>query len=387
MPARPPAPTPFCAGARRWRARAWTNPRDGARPPGTDDRRGPGPAIRQFRRHSPGLALSVVLSHAFSVATGAPGAEPLVRSTGFSLGEHAVNGFFAVSGFLVTMSYDRRGPRDYALARALRIVPGFVAATLAVALLLGPALTRLPVLDYLASPALWRFVGATLTGFKSTATLPGVFEANPFTFAMGTVWTLKYEILCYAGVLGLSGLLRSRAFALALVTGLALAVAALDLLAPDASKGVQTALRLPLLFAAGGALYLWRDRVRLSGFAVAAALVATILLRDSFAYRALLFLAEAYAVIWLALAPGLINPMLDPRADLSYGTYLYGWPIQQSLVQLWPDASPLALLGPSLGLTLAVAALSWFLIEKPALGLKARLVRRPALSPIAPATP
>ena len=168
---------------------------------------------------------------------------------------------------------------------------------------------------------------------------------------MGTVWTLKYEVLCYAGVLalGLAGLLRSRAFALALVAGLALAVAGLDLLAPDAGKGVQTALRLPLVFAAGGALYLWREGVRLSGLALAGLLVAAVLLQDTFAYRAVLFLAEAYGVIWLALAPGLSHLALDPTADLSYGTYLYGWPIQQSLVQLWPAASPLVLLGPAVG--------------------------------------
>jgi peptidoglycan/LPS O-acetylase OafA/YrhL len=336
-----------------------------------------------------GLALAVVLSHAFSVATGALGEEPLVRSTGFSLGEHAVNGFFAVSGFLVTMSYDLRGARDYAIARLLRIAPAFVVATLAVALLLGPALTRLNLPDYLASEELRRFVVATLTGFKSTATLPGVFETNPFRFAMGTVWTLKYEVLCYAGVLalGLSGLLRSRAFALALVVGLALAVAGLDLLAPDAGKGVQTALRLPLIFAAGGALYVWRDGVRLSGPALAGLLLAAVLLQGTFAYRAILFLAESYGVIWLALAPGLAHPALDPKADLSYGTYLYGWPIQQSLVQLWPAASPLLLLGPAVALTLTVAALSWFLVEKPALGLKARLTGRKRLAPVSPASP
>ncbi|MFX5730472.1 acyltransferase family protein, partial [Acinetobacter baumannii] len=78
--------------------------------------------------------LAVVVSHAFSVATGAAGDEPLARLTGYTLGEHAVNGFFAVSGFLVTMSCDRRGIRDYALARTLRILPGLVAATLVVSL-------------------------------------------------------------------------------------------------------------------------------------------------------------------------------------------------------------------------------------------------------------
>ena len=112
-----------------------------------------------------------------------------------------MNGFFAISGFLVTMSFDRRGWRDYAIARTLRIAPGLIVAVLAVSLLLGGAMTALPLDEYLQSPGLRRFVTATLTSFKSNIALPGVFADNPFTFPMGTVWTLKYEVLCYAGVL------------------------------------------------------------------------------------------------------------------------------------------------------------------------------------------
>ena len=83
---------------------------------------------------------------------------------------------------------------------------------------------------------------------------------------------------------------------------------------------------------------------------------------------ALLFLAEAYGAVWLALGP-MARDLFDPKADLSYGIYLYGWPIQQSLHALWPDPSGLALLAPALALTLPVAALSWYGIERPALAL------------------
>src|SRR3954464_3257538 len=81
-----------------------------------------------------GLAFAVVVSHAFSITTGVPDHEPLKGSTGFTLGEHAVNGFFAISGFLVTMSFDRRDWRDYVVGRILRIAPALIAATLAVGL-------------------------------------------------------------------------------------------------------------------------------------------------------------------------------------------------------------------------------------------------------------
>jgi peptidoglycan/LPS O-acetylase OafA/YrhL len=323
------------------------------------------------------LALAVVISHAFSVTTGEVLDEPLARLTGFTLGEHAVNGFFAISGFLVTMSFDRRGWRDYLVARVLRIAPGLVVATLAVGLLIGGALTRLPLGEYLASAGLWRFVTATLTSLKSTLALPGVFDENPFRFPMGTVWTLKYEVLCYAGILavGLVGLLRAQALAIALVVGLTLAVAGLDLLRPDAPKSIETALRLPLIFACGGALYVLRERAPLSGALALALAAAAAVLSATFLYKALLFVATGYGVLWLALAPALAGRLPDPAADLSYGTYLYGWPVQQALHALSPGATALALLAPSLAITLGVAALSWFLVEKPALRLKGRAAR------------
>lgn len=324
-----------------------------------------------------GLALAVVFSHAFSVTTGKVEDEPLAQLTGFTLGEHAVNGFFAISGFLVTMSFVKRGWRDYVVARTLRIAPGLIAATLIVSLLLGSALTRLDLAGYWRDPQLWRFIWNTLTSFKSAAALPGLFDGNPLTFPMGTVWTLKYEVLCYLGVLvaGLSGLLLRRELALGALILLTLAVIGRELFAPDGPKGVETALRLPLIFLAGGVAYLWRERVPLSLAGLAGACVLTALLSATPAYKAAMFLTTAWGVLVLAMAPELTRRHSEPPADLSYGVYLYGWPVQQSLVTLWPGAGALILLWPSLLLTLIVAALSWYGIEKPALRLKRRMLR------------
>lgn len=324
------------------------------------------------------LALAVVVSHAFSVTTGIVEDEPLARLTGFTLGEHAVNGFFAISGFLVTMSFVNRGWRDYILARLLRIAPGLIAATFVVSLLLGSALTRLDLSSYLGDSRLWRFIYGTLTSFKSAAPLPGVFDGNPLPFPMGTVWTLKYETLCYLGVFvaGLAGLLLRRDLALGALILLTLAVIGREIIAPDGPKGVETALRLPLIFLAGGVAYLWRERVPLSLAGLVAALVLTALLAWTPAYKAAMFLTTAWGVLVLAMAPALTRRRSEPPADLSYGVYLYGWPVQQALVVFWPGAAAMALLWPALALTLLVAALSWYGIEKPALGLKRRLLRK-----------
>ena len=328
------------------------------------------------------LALAVVASHGASARTGLVTDEPLYASTGFTLGEHAVNGFFAISGYLVAMSADRRGPRDYVLARALRIVPGFLVATLLVTFVLGGALTRLPLGAYLADPATWRFAWGTLTAFKTNASLPGVFEDNPLRIPLGTVWTLKYELLCYAGLFAatLLGLPRAGRAVLALPAALFLALLGAGLAWPDNPKGVETALRLPFLFAAGAALYLRRDRACLSLPLAAGLVAAAALAHGTAAYRPLLFLAEAYGILWLALAPRWPR-WLDPRHDLSYGVYLYGWPVQQALQALRPDLAPGAATALALALTLPIAAASWLLVERPALALKARAIRPRRLPP------
>lgn len=323
------------------------------------------------------MAVAVVISHAFSVTDGRVEQEPWYATTGFTLGEHAVNGFFAISGFLVTMSFLRRGWRDYVLARLLRIAPGLIAATLVVALLIGGLMTSLDRSAYFSDPRLWRFIVATLTSFKSAAALPGVFEANPLQFPMGTVWTLKYETLCYLGVLvaGVAGLLAKPRLALAALTALSLAVILREVLTPEGPKGTETALRLPLLFLAGGVVYLYRERVTLSLPLLALALLALVPLSFTPLYKAALYLVTAWGVLVVALAPLLTRRSLEPPADLSYGVYLYGWPVQQALHALFPSLGAVALLWPSLAATVVIATLSWFLVEKPALDLKRRLLR------------
>lgn len=332
------------------------------------------------------LAIAVVFSHAFSVATGRVEDEPLVASTGFTLGEHAVNAFFAISGYLVVMSYERRGWRDYVVARTLRIAPGLIVATLLVALGLGAAMTRLDLAAYLTHPELWRFIARTLTSFKSAAALPGVFEANPLNFPLGTVWTLKYEVLCYIGVLvaGLAGLTRRRDLALGIWACLVLAVVLRQVFVPDGPKGVETALRLPLIFLTGSLIYLWRDRIPLTLPALLGVVVAVAALSPTPLYHAAIYVGTAWATLILAMAPALTGRRTEPGADLSYGIYLYGWPIQQAFFALFPAVGMFAAFWPGLAVTALVAYLSWTLVEKPAMGLKRRLMRAGAMPPSAP---
>jgi peptidoglycan/LPS O-acetylase OafA/YrhL len=324
------------------------------------------------------LALAVVVSHAASVGTGRHTDEPLHALTGYTLGEHGVNGFFAVSGFLVAMSWERRGGVvPFAAARLLRVFPGLIAAVLVTALVIGGAMTSRPLTGYLTSGETWRMIWQTLSTFKSATTLPGVFEGNPLRWPISTVWTLRYELFCYAGLLAYGALGGFRRREIMLIGAAAAALALIVLgLRGEIPKGQETALRLPLIFACGALAWLYRDRIPLSLGVVAAIVFALPLaaLAAPPVYKPLLFAGSAYLFLWIAMAPGLSHPRFEPPGDISYGVYLYGWPIQQTLQALFPSVSGWTMLPAALALTCAAATLSWLAVEKPALRLKARVM-------------
>ena len=157
-------------------------------------------------------AASVMFSHAFLIADGTQNNEWLIRLTGNQsiLGLTGVFVFFAVSGFLVTQSYEQtRDPLRFVAKRALRIFPGLFVATVISAFVLAPLVTTLRPSAYFSQPAPYLYVlGNTLLD-QTVHELPGVmFVNNPVGLEInGSLWTLRFEVMMYAMVLGL-GLLR-----------------------------------------------------------------------------------------------------------------------------------------------------------------------------------
>jgi len=148
------------------------------------------------------LASMVVLDHCVSCSRepslawlryiGGPG--------GFGgLGTIAVQGFFAISGYLVVASYERsRSNRYYFLKRARRILPAYWGALIFV-LLLGAGLSTLKVVAFLESPDTWKFAAANIAFANFLhPSLPGLFTHNPKdNFVNGPLWTIKVEVMFY----------------------------------------------------------------------------------------------------------------------------------------------------------------------------------------------
>lgn len=322
-----------------------------------------------------GAAVAVLFGHSFVLTRGTDPLSPLLAAFagwGEQVHDLAVNVFFALSGYLVTLSWLRRGSLvSFAVARGLRIWPGAVAACV-VTVLAGAALTTLPLAEYATAEGTWAFLLRNSLLRKIAFELPGVFEANPYPRVVnGSLWSLPYELRCYAyvGLLGVAGILSRR-----LAFNLLLGVMLLDFLVPGAGllPFGETFWRLWLHFAGGAALAANRDRIPLRGdvlLVLAGLAAAASLFARGPVHAVAAAAAMVYAVHWAGQArlPGWVDPAR--RGDLSYGTYLYAFPVQQGLVSLDPEGwGGWGLTLASLPVVLVLAALSWRWVERPALG-------------------
>ncbi len=340
------------------------------------------------------LATGVILWHAWPLTGRTISFEPIHQL----LRDGWVDGFFAISGFLITWSWFRkRRIRDYFFARGLRLLPGlwvclavtaFVIAPIAVLIQGGSAskllLSRAPFEYVLGNSAV------LLTRHDIAGTPGGIPWAGEWN---GSLWTLYWEASCYIVIAGLGvvGVLRRKWVIPALVALMLVWSAILPPFADltDAPPGAHVhldaatqqlvasgmAARFGLMFLAGALLYHFKDRIPARWSLVALSLVLVLAASFMPNYRVLGAIPLAYAII---VSGALIrNKRLTLRTDLSYGVYIYAFPIQQLLV-----ICGLAFLAPPVfaiiaaAVTLPLAALSWFLIEKPALKLKSRLNRK-----------
>ena len=330
-------------------------------------------------------ALMVVLGHSFLLVGGDMHVdEPLHRILPRTYSHLAgVAMFFAISGYLITLSYERRPDLvRFVRARVLRLWPALVVVVAAWAFVLGPVLTTLAPREYFGAGddhgTAYRYFWSNISLFRLWPWLPGLFESNPVArHVNGSLWTIPWEATMYVAVAlaGVLRLLRYPWLASALILALVVALVLWPIYANDAAAtGVlPLGYELAACFGAGSIACLLRRFMPVStGIMLLLALLA-LAGRDTL----LVWPAILYFVFWLAYVPRL--PAMPREADLSYGTYLWAFPVQQTVVQLTGMTSPLALFAIATPIVLAVAAASWLLVERPALGLRNR--SRPAKDP------
>jgi peptidoglycan/LPS O-acetylase OafA/YrhL len=320
------------------------------------------------------LAFSVLLVHSFAVAQYDQGLPQKLWSgplRPFLLAILPM--FFALSGFLVTGSAMRaRSAKKFLVLRLLRLMPALMVEVTLSALVLGPILTTIPLQQYFSDRLFFSYFG-NIVGHVQFF-LPGVFTATPMAGVVNlNLWTLTPEYYCYAFMLLLmmSGALFDR-LKITVIAGIIFAVLGVgnslfDLGETDTMYGGPVLL---MSFVVGACAYRWSEHIPVRADLFALAIIA---LYAAWSFRgtmALGLLPMIYCTVYLGMRP---LPRLRwlPEGDYSYGIYLYGFPIQQALVESLPMLKVWWLLFPAAALVAtAFAITSWHFVERPALSLR-----------------
>lgn len=318
------------------------------------------------------FAAAVVISHAWWL--GAYGPEPSLF--GIKLGTAGVMGFFAVSGYLVTLSAERStSVAPFALARCLRIFPGLIVASISVAFVAAPLGALLTGGEYDLGSA-FAFIGEALVllfGITGSPTIGTSLLGNNDPAWNGPLWSLTWEVLCYAFIAFVVFMLRRGSaeryaprVTILLFSGMTILTAGQFNGNDFEPERTSSVLPFIVLFLAGSVVAHYRERVRIE--------MLPMLLAAELAWA---FLATglgpalaALPLAYLVLAAGSLRKLapIGARHDISYGVYIYGWPIQQLLAALHLPAflPPLAYATVALIAVWPVAFLSCILVEQPA---------------------
>lgn len=326
------------------------------------------------------LAFSVLVSHAAELTDGSRNREILAMAFGYrTLGEVAVNGFFLVSGFLVTFSLvNSKTVTAYFTKRMLRIYPAFIVAFAISAFIVAPLFGGALTPDSIA-------YNLMRVAKLDVPLVTGAFGNLPVPTLNGSMWTISFEFRCYIIIAALSlfDLYRIRAFILG--SGAILLIASGFDVAYDWNLSAGTPhvlmpitgnpdflLRLVGIFLIGSSYFLYRDTLKFNAWVSVAAFALTLVaLPSRFWCDIISSIAGGYAVFWFIFSPrfAALNK-IGTRTDISYGLYLYAWPVQQIILSFNPQFPLAASLMLTTAISAALALVSWNCLEKPCLTLK-----------------
>jgi peptidoglycan/LPS O-acetylase OafA/YrhL len=323
------------------------------------------------------FASFVIFSHTPTIYDGDYQNELLKNVFGaVTFGEIAVDGFFIISGFLITASFvNSRSLLDFLTKRVARIYPAFIICSALCVFLVAPA----------GGASLDAFNASTIAkSFFLMVTLQppvvdGAFAGTDYAALNGSMWTIAYEFRCYLLVplLAALGLLKLRTATLAATLALIAIVVAQPLgvyrlidalpLHPGLWFGIAAeTFRLTAMFLAGTCFYLYRDHLRSSPALLvgAAVILAGCLFLENMS-NAAIPLCGGYLIFALAAHGSDGLNQVNTRNDVSYGVYLYAWPITKVVLWYAPDISLFWAVVLTLIGSYAMGWASWVGVERP----------------------
>jgi peptidoglycan/LPS O-acetylase OafA/YrhL len=325
------------------------------------------------------LAVVVVFSHGRYIGFGANEFGFSVRDIGsyMTIGRLALFGFFIISGFLITASFDNtKDVFVFFKKRFLRLAPGFWTCLFVTAFCFIPLFyiqTGKGLQDFIKVDLSnsWTYLWSNITTEIKTPNIGKVLDTTFLRMLNGPLWSLIFEVRAYIllGLLGAIGIFKNKF--LILIPSIFFWFSYYNAVFTKGYTEWFVAwvgeFNLAVLFSyffVASAFYVWRDQIPMDWklFALAVSLVYRGIVTDQFSLYAPLFLT--YIILYVAHKIPTPKWLLS-LGDMSYGVYIYSWPIQNALLLSGFtkfDWLPYTLV--SILLSLLAGYLSYNLVEK-----------------------
>lgn len=298
-----------------------------------------------------------------------------ISSLGFKL-------LMVLSGYMITQSciYDGKASHFF-IKRCFRLFPALLFYTLTAICILGPLFSALPVEQYFQDASTWRYLKNLI--FIPQYHLPGVFASNPYPSAVnGSLWGLPVEVFCYILIFFILKILCRLRYRKELLMGVTFCICFLDLFRlhfyPQAFLlfwGVdlsQFLVLMPYFFI--GSLFAVTSLKQSCNIQIA---FLCVLISSAFHsktyifYELLVMLLLPYVAISFGECAKPAFASWMKRTDLTFGLFLWGFVVQQILVdimivRLQISVSPNMMFLLSFLFSSFLAYLTWHFVEKPA---------------------
>jgi peptidoglycan/LPS O-acetylase OafA/YrhL len=325
------------------------------------------------------FAIFVIVSHSYPLS-GSKHYDWLCEFTNGKLefSYVGVKGFFIISGYLIFQSLSRsKNWVDFFWKRFLRLFPALLIVLL-ITILLAPIVYESKV-NYLENKSIYSYVYKNFFLFRLQYGIPGVFETNIYGSAInGSLWTICYEFTMY---ILLSCLIFFKAnkkklkaifFFFYFLFFVFFFFYRNNLVFNFYNLESSLLGELGLFFLGGSLLALLnfnrfkyiKIAIVISGLLI---LFSELLISDPFIFRILLW---PVLIIGFGIQSSMyINSIGQKIGDMSYGIYIYGFPIQQTLMYYF-KLEALELMFLSIPMSMLFGYLSWHLIESKMLKFK-----------------
>ncbi len=324
------------------------------------------------------LALFVLFTHAYFLNN--TGMDPL---SVFSKGQIdfafiGVLGFFSLSGYLITNSIDRNPDiLRFLYKRFLRLFPGYWMCLIITGFLIAPLMYYLNHHSIEGFPftgnnsSLSYFFNDYLLGIRQWS-VGNVLDHSLYKGSLnGSLWTLYSEASCYVMTVVISffGLINKNKIVFVLLFLLVYAVYVVNLYnIPQFGPTFLTlniARQFYIAYLCGMGLYIFRKEITIDEKGLIFILLLSITLLK---FGGFLLIAPILIAIMCVL--GFATFKVSLKYDLSYGIYIYAFPIQQLTFTFSKNIGFIGDVIICMIITCALAFLSYVLVERPCLKLK-----------------